>query len=436
MAARRDPRPSSGGSKNSERTLRNWIKTRAKWDYLMGILKDPRRLATLGCIFVILEAILNVIVIEKVRYTEIDWTAYMQEVEGFLNGTTDYGKLRGDTGPLVYPAGFVYFFALLYYATSAGANVKLGQYIFALLYIAALCLVLRIYSRTKTVPPYVLILIFCTSYRIHSIFVLRLFNDPIAMIFVFAAINAFLDEKWSLGSVLYSLGVSIKMNVLLFAPGLLIAYLANLGLAGTLFQLSICAGIQLILGFPFIATNPVSYLRGAFDFGRVFQHKWTVNWRFLPEETFVSPHFHLALLFLHLATLAYFIPSWITYMKSYARLKHIEKTIKPQLKGDETVDMSVNSRLFVLPLFAANFIGVAFARSLHYQFYVWYYHTLPYIAWHSRYSDTTRIVILGIIELCWNTYPSTIYSSAALHLCHLALLYGLHTSRVTAIKAE
>ena len=33
--------------------------------------------------------------------TEIDWKAYMQEVEGFLNGTTDYYKLKGDTGPLV-----------------------------------------------------------------------------------------------------------------------------------------------------------------------------------------------------------------------------------------------------------------------------------------------------------------------------------------------
>ena len=33
--------------------------------------------------------------------TEIDWIAYMQEVEGFLNGTWDYVELRGDTGPLV-----------------------------------------------------------------------------------------------------------------------------------------------------------------------------------------------------------------------------------------------------------------------------------------------------------------------------------------------
>ena len=38
--------------------------------------------------------------------TEIDWEAYMQEVEGFLNGTYDYTKLEGATGPLVYVTGW------------------------------------------------------------------------------------------------------------------------------------------------------------------------------------------------------------------------------------------------------------------------------------------------------------------------------------------
>lgn len=33
--------------------------------------------------------------------TEIDWQAYMAEVEGFANGTLDYTQLKGDTGPLV-----------------------------------------------------------------------------------------------------------------------------------------------------------------------------------------------------------------------------------------------------------------------------------------------------------------------------------------------
>lgn len=34
--------------------------------------------------------------------TEIDWEAYMEEVEGVINGTYDYTKLQGATGPLVY----------------------------------------------------------------------------------------------------------------------------------------------------------------------------------------------------------------------------------------------------------------------------------------------------------------------------------------------
>ncbi|KAJ3323866.1 isopentenyl-diphosphate delta-isomerase idi1 [Boothiomyces sp. JEL0866] len=34
-------------------------------------------------------------------YTEIDWKAYMQQVQGFLSGEYDYLKLKGDTGPLV-----------------------------------------------------------------------------------------------------------------------------------------------------------------------------------------------------------------------------------------------------------------------------------------------------------------------------------------------
>jgi len=33
--------------------------------------------------------------------TNIDWAAYMQQVETFLRGERNYFKIRGDTGPLV-----------------------------------------------------------------------------------------------------------------------------------------------------------------------------------------------------------------------------------------------------------------------------------------------------------------------------------------------
>lgn len=436
MAPRRETRSNLNPGKSSRKNNKSWIENSIiEWrQFLVSLLTDPKKLLLTAKVFVVLEIALNVLVIENVPYTEIDWKAYMQEVEGFLNGTTDYSRLRGDTGPLVYPAGFVYLFSGLYYITSRGTRVKIAQYIFAILYVITLSLVFRIYARTKKVPPYVMILMCCTSYRIHSIFVLRLFNDPMAMVLLFASINSFLDNQWYLGSVLYSLAVSVKMNILLFAPALLVAYLCVLGLSKALIHLSICAFVQLILGLPFLLENPLAYVKGAFNLGRIFEYKWTVNWRFLSEDVFVHPYFHAALLFLHVLTLLYCVPTWITYMRSYAKLKHVEKDLKPQLRKKENIDMSVISQLFVYPLFVANFVGVMFSRSLHYQFYIWYYHTLPYIAWCTDYKIVFKLTLLGVIELCWNTYPSTVFSSAALHACHVALLYGILKNRSNDAK--
>ncbi|CAK6952492.1 dol-P-Man:Man(5)GlcNAc(2)-PP-Dol alpha-1%2C3-mannosyltransferase [Scomber scombrus] len=367
----------------------------------------------------LLEIVINVWVIQKVAYTEIDWKAYMDEVEGVINGTYDYTQLKGDTGPLVYPAGFVYIFTALYYITSHGVNIRLGQYIFAVFYLITLLLVFRIYYRTKKVPPYVFFFVCCASYRIHSIFVLRLFNDPVAMMLLFAAINLFMDGYWTLGCGLYSLAVSVKMNVLLFAPGLLFLLLTEFGLIRTIPKLSLCAGIQLLLGLPFLLENPVGYMSRAFDLGRQFMFKWTVNWRFLPEWLFLNRYFHLLLLSVHLLTLLLF---------ALRRWKRPRENIFEILMEPSKRTVPAQKNTIVLILFTSNFIGMCFSRSLHYQFYVWYFHTLPFLLWSGgvkKLAHLLRVLILGLIELSWNTYPSTNSSSAALLVCHLIILLCL-----------
>eukprot|EP00041_Stephanoeca_diplocostata_P015950 m.309767 g.309767 ORF g.309767 m.309767 type:complete len:347 (-) comp20202_c0_seq6:339-1379(-) len=304
-------------------------------DLIRWLLVDPNATGTTSILLLIAEAVLCCVVINLVPYTEIDWKAYMDEVEGVVNGTYDYPQLKGDTGPLVYPAGFVYVFLGFYYATNHGVEILAAQYMFAVVYVAFIAVVHEIYKKAKC-PPYVLIIMSCISYRIHSIFILRLFNDPIAMLLLYGAVILFLRNRWAPGCVLFSLAVSVKMNILLFAPGLLFLLLAALGIWETAQCLSICAGIQVILGLPFLTTNFLGYMERAFNLGRQFQYIWTVNWKFVSEETFLDRRAHVALLAGHLVILtAFALHRWPRYWRT--RLTHKVSARPPLLCADHNI---------------------------------------------------------------------------------------------------
>lgn len=63
---------------------------------------------------------------------------------------------------------------------------------------------------------------------------------------------------------------------------------------------------QLLVGAPFLLTNAKAYVVGAFNLSRVFLYKWSVNWKFIPEDIFLDTRFHVGLLVLHLVLLAGF----------------------------------------------------------------------------------------------------------------------------------
>ncbi|KAF9365380.1 dolichyl-P-Man:Man(5)GlcNAc(2)-PP-dolichol alpha-1,3-mannosyltransferase [Mortierella sp. NVP85] len=270
------------------------------------LLTNHAHIWKLAGLLFLAEIMLNIVIIKKIPYTEIDWVAYMQEVSGYLKGETDYMKLRGDTGPLVYPAGFVYIYSALYYLTNMGKDISRGQWFFMSLYLLTLGIVFAIYSKDKKTPPYVLILV-CLSRRLHSIYVLRLFNDPVAMFFLYAAILAFLYRRWALSSTLFSLALSVKMNILLFFPAFGFLIWQTQGIVGTIIQLFIIFLVQVLLSLPFTLHHPESYLRKAFEFSRVFEYRWTVNWKFLAERTFLSKELAQTLLAGHLVVLFAFV---------------------------------------------------------------------------------------------------------------------------------
>lgn len=402
-----------------------------KWEYF----------PLLAILLVFGEYVLCTLIIHKIPYTEIDWRAYMQEVEGpFVHNDWNYTNLGGDTGPLVYPAGFVYIYEGMRRMVDwnpvteeispekAQLAIMTGQWIFKYIYIANQALVLAVYgaAHPKNMPPWACILI-CLSKRIHSIFVLRLFNDGIAMGFLYAAVLLFTKQRWTLGCILFSLAFSVKMNIILFAPALFLLLLKGTGIVGTVMNILLCAVIQILLGLPFMMEDFWGYINGSFELGRVFKFKWTVNWKFLSEEVFVSKELALVLLLMTAVVMLYFGNSRWTkkeggifnlISKKFAKIGYEANPISPEH--------------IVTSLLTCNFIGIIFCRSLHYQFYCWYFHSLPLLLWkNENLSFVVRLLIFGALEWTWGyNFPATPFSSGVLQVAHVVLFASLLTSKV------
>lgn len=360
-------------------------------------------------ITLLVEILINLVVIWKVSYTEIDWKAYMSEVDGFWQGDWNYNHLRGGTGPLVYPGYFLYLFGVMYQMTS---SIRFAQYLFMAIYLVTLFFVLLIYNETimpeqSTSSKLLIIAFLVFSKRIHSIFVLRLFNDGVCMLFLYASVYALIRKKWTLGCILYSIAFGIKMNAILFLPGLLVVLTLHHGIILCFIRyVSIIIATQVAIAVPFLVENPKAYLLRSFSTSRTFLMKWSVNMKFLPEDLFYSPTFGRIMLIIQLILLIIFCLKW-TKFRPFS-----------SLLGGQTL----TSTEIVKILFLSNFVGIVCMKSLHYQFYVWYFHTLPLVYFTTPISNYLKITLFLSIEYAWNVYPSTVLSSLLLQFAHIIIL--------------
>lgn len=134
-------------------------------------------------------------------------------------------------------------------------------------------------------PPYIfLLLIF--SKRLHSIFLLRLFNDCFAVLALFITIYFYQRRIFTVGSVAYSFGLGIKMSLLLAVPAIGIILLQVLPFKRAMNAAFLMAQLQFTLAVPFLPANAKGYLGRSFQLDRVFLFKWTVNWRFIGKKFF------------------------------------------------------------------------------------------------------------------------------------------------------
>eukprot|EP00003_Mantamonas_plastica_P023039 TRINITY_DN4040_c0_g1_i4.p1 TRINITY_DN4040_c0_g1~~TRINITY_DN4040_c0_g1_i4.p1 ORF type:complete len:220 (-),score=36.30 TRINITY_DN4040_c0_g1_i4:207-866(-) len=166
----------------------------------------------------------------------------------------------------------------------------------------------------------------------------------------------------------------------------------NPGVVGAMKKIGICALLQFAAAWPFLQQNALGFISRAFDLRRKFERRWSINFNFMPDSFFTESVYGLSLLGVHVILVFGVMYKWGCFdseksVKAYQEkvddemLKRKEETSEP-----EQPEVELNPGYTTLLLFTSNFVGVICARSLHYQFFTWYFHTLPFLLWHTRVS--------------------------------------------------
>lgn len=395
------------------------------------------------CALVLGEAVICWVIIKKVAYTEIDYSTYLEQAAMVTeDGVYEYGSIRGAQGPLVYPAGHVWLYAAV--GDWASGSIAAAQRLFGALYVADALVMARVYAGAlaKGAFPPVCLAALALSRRAHSVFCLRLFNDGPVALLSHGSVLLFMGGTDALGCVLFSLAVSVKMNALLYAPAVYLCLAARHGHRGAWLRVvGLCGGVQALVALPFLLRDPLAYVANAFNLGRGFKHKWSVNFKWVPcdplpsdrvtaladcDGPFASAAFKVASLGLHAGLLlALADRSWL------ARRGGFVAFFRDPRRGGPFAPAAAAKMLL-----AANFVGVACARSLHFQFCVWYANSLPLLLATTRLAAPLKVALLVAVEAAWNPWgaseTSSPASAALLTAAHGAILLALLATRTEA----
>lgn len=267
---------------------------------------DPTLTQKVYPILLVADLLLSILIIKSVPFTNIDFEAYMEEVHPVISyGERNYSKLQGTTGPIAYPAGFIYIYSFVSYLTHEGKLLIVAQAIFLLFHLVLAWVICQLYILAKL--PFWTLTLALFSKRIHSIFLLRLFNDAISSTFAYLSILLLLNEWEIIGALIFSLAISVKIGPILYWAAFGLRLVLSGGWSNAIPKLFLIAAVQAIVGAPFISEDAGAYFSRSFGGPGNLQRVWSVNWKFLPDSLFYSSAFPFILLIVYLVLMLLFL---------------------------------------------------------------------------------------------------------------------------------
>lgn len=157
--------------------------------------------------------------------------------------------------------------------------------------------------------------------------------------------------------------------------------------------------------------------------------KWTVNWRFVGEDLFLSRGFSLSLVAVHLSLIGLFAS--VFWLRPAGC--NLFEFARNMLRGRQQT--AILSKPFIMTVMLTSLaIGLLCARSLHYQFFAYLSWATPFLLWRAGFHPILLYAVWAAQEWAWNVYPSTNVSSLVVVLSLAAQVFGVLLNGANAFE--
>lgn len=340
-------------------------------------------------------------------FSDGDFTSYTEQSKQFWDGERDLSKINGKNGPWLYPALHVYTFVGVYWLTGIEEHLKYAQIINTIIHILTWIVSVKIYYhalKDRTPQHIWLVALWCIGTKVVANDIRRIYAESYNVLLVYFAILLFQKGKHFVGWMIIAVAMGFKMSVLLYFPAIYYIVSKSVGVIRATIYIGIIMALQLVWAIPFISEYPDEYINTAFKFDRKFSIMGSINFHWiLYSPLFHSSLFTNLLLLAHVGLLLYVLfKKWLPLIDPYNRfnfwlsVKEIGLwPLSPWMSYKEQDPYLVAEVFFVW-----NYIGCACSRTLHQQFLVWLWYSLPFI-WYApllqKLIDLRRVVILLVL---------------------------------------
>ena len=329
---------------------------------------------------------------------------------------------------MYYPAGFIYYYSLLYSFTGDSlAAVPNVHVVVNVLITVGYCHLFAPYLGKYS--KWSMLAIPILAQNIYRAGISRVTNDLHLVAVYILMMLALQRKKFGLVSLLYSCAVAYKMNALFFGPPLLFTYLCCLPLKRVVLHFGGMAIFQAVLPLPFWLTDASHYAKIAYNFSRDFEPPYNMAWGFLSDAWRTSPIFYKFLLLLTLFFLA------ALYYPLVIRALRQSKASRSTSNNSQITFSAME--LFLQTFVATNFVCYVFTRGIHMQFFLWISWSIPYLLMRCcQMNPVLSILLYVVLDWCHSWVANVVILPELFSLTPLQAFTQLQGVPWTAANAD